>query len=915
MGVLPMRCAASDRTVGMAGDRGLPWLLSTKVAVPDRVPHYFERPQLLARARPTQRRLTVLRAPGGFGKTTVLAESCRRLAAEGVPTAWISLDEQDDGPVLDAYLAFAFERAGLDVLEPLGTGAEPGSAPGPRTELVMRAVEAHGGPCVLALDEVERVAKTDALELIDLLFRLGPPNLHLAVACRDLPAGLDIAGIVVAGSGEVLAVEDLRFSPGEVDAFLAGPSQRRRASLGAEAAGWPIALRFHRNGIGGMQGDEDTVSTDGSAERVVDNWVESRLWRGVPPADRRLLLDAGLFEWLDADLLDEVIGEGGAMQRLANMPVLEGLLERVPDARTGWRLHPLLRGHCARQVSLLEPRRFRDMHGRIAEALAKRGETTLAVRHAGEAGDAALAGRILEDAGGIRLYLREGLLRLRAADRVLNEDAASRPRLALAHCALMAADGRLDEAREAYARVAAVVDRAPASDLDLHADHCLVAGVLGLYGCIRMDSAVARELIATERRLAASEELEPAMRAAFHHALCITHGLRAEFDAAAERAAAARRLLGRETTSLSMFVNMELGAMAMARGRVTEAARWYGNVRRAAKAAYLRDPAAAAMVAVLVRELAHERNRLARVPEAEGVPRALARGGAPFAPYAAAAGTAVESTLRHEGAEAARTALEEMLEYATQHELPALQGFLAALHVSLLAESGAVGAAERAWRDGGLPEDPSGCLDLSGQSWREMEALGCARLRLYIAREEYAPGRAFGHAFTRVARKRGLRRTLMRGLALSTTLEHRRGTVRAATARMKAFLAEYAQADYAGPMVRERAAGLPVLTRVLAGLGDGGERSAALALSRDLESSGEQTVAPRLTPRQREVVRHLALERDKEIARALGITEAGVRYHVGRVFDALGVRGRSAAVERARELGLLAPDADQDDAP
>ena len=441
---------------GIAKGRRLPWLLSAKVAVPGRVPHYFERAQLLARALPTQRRLTVLRAPGGFGKTTVLAEGCRQLAADGVPTAWISLDEQDDGRMLDAYLAFAFERAGLDLLETLGTGVGFGSAPGPRTELVMRAVEAHGAPCVLALDQVERVAKADALELIDFLFRLSPPNLHLAVACRALPPGLDIAGIVVAGSGEVLAADDLRFSQGEVDAFLAGSPQRRRSSLGVEAAGWPIALRFHRDGIG-VPGDEDAVSKDGSADRVVDNWVESRLWRGVPRADRQLLLDAGLFEWLDADLFDEVIGEGGAMQRLANMPVLEGLLERVPDAGAGWRLHPLLRGHCARRVSQSEPRRFRDMHGRIAEALARRGETTLAVRHAGEAGDAALAGRILEDAGGIRLYLREGLLRLRAADRVLNEDAAARPRLALAHCALMAADGRLDEAREAYARVAAVV--------------------------------------------------------------------------------------------------------------------------------------------------------------------------------------------------------------------------------------------------------------------------------------------------------------------------------------------------------------------------------------------------------------------------------------------------------------------------
>ena len=894
--------------------QGLPWLLSARVAVPERVPDYYERPQLLARVLPTQRRLTVLRAPGGFGKTTVLAESCRRLAAEGVVTAWLSLDEQDDGTVLDAYLAFAFERAGLRVSGP-PRPARAGAAPGPRTELVMRAVEGHDGPCVLVLDEVERVAKAEALELIDFLFRLGPPNLHVALACRDLPPGLDIAGLVVAGLGEVLAVDDLRFSQTEVDAFLNGPSRRRRSPAAVDAAGWPIALRFQRDGIGALHGgeghDDEAVSGDGSAERVVDNWVESRMWRAIPQRDRRLLLDAGLFEWLDGDLLDAVVGEGGAMQRLATMSVLEGLLERVPDMDIGWRLHPLLRGHCARRMRLLEPDRFRSMHGRIAAKLAKRGQTTLAIRHAGAAGDPALGGRILEEAGGIRLYLREGLLCLRAAGRLLNHDAAARPRLALARCALMAADGDLDEARRAYAAVAAMVDRLQETDLDLQADRYLVAGVLGLYGCVRLDSAETRGLIEARRRLAATEELDPAMRAAFHAGLCITHNLRGEFDEASDCAAAARTYLGRETTSLGMFVDMELGTLAMAQGRVGEAARCYARVQRAAGPAYLRDPTAAAMAGVLIRELAHERNRLARVTEVERMPRLLARGGTPLVPYAAAAGTAVESTTHHEGTDAALTALEGMREHATRHELPALQRFLAAVHVSLLAETGAVAGAERTWRDAALPDDVAGCLDLAGQSWREMEALACARLRLHVAREEYAAGRAFGHAFARVARQRGLRRTLMRSLALSTTLEHRRGEARAATARMRAFLVEYAQADYAGPMVRERSAGLPVLTRVLGDLEDAGERSAARALLRDLKASGERAAVPRLTARQREVVRHLALERDKEIARALGISEAGVRYHVGRVFDALGVRGRSAAVERARELGLLDPEVDQ----
>ena len=94
-----------------------PWLLRRKITVPDRVPGYVHRAELLGRALPTQRRLTVLNASGGFGKTTLLAECCRMLRQDGVATAWVSLDEQDEPAVLDTYIAFACRDAGVNLLD------------------------------------------------------------------------------------------------------------------------------------------------------------------------------------------------------------------------------------------------------------------------------------------------------------------------------------------------------------------------------------------------------------------------------------------------------------------------------------------------------------------------------------------------------------------------------------------------------------------------------------------------------------------------------------------------------------------------------------------------------------------------------------------------------------------------------
>ena len=81
--------------------------------MPDPIEGYVRRPEVEERCALTDRRLTVLHAPGGFGKTALLADRCRALRERGIPVAWLSLDE-DDGPTSVAtYLALAFERAGV----------------------------------------------------------------------------------------------------------------------------------------------------------------------------------------------------------------------------------------------------------------------------------------------------------------------------------------------------------------------------------------------------------------------------------------------------------------------------------------------------------------------------------------------------------------------------------------------------------------------------------------------------------------------------------------------------------------------------------------------------------------------------------------------------------------------------------
>ena len=109
---------------GSVDARAAPWLLRQKIAIPDRVAGYFDRAALVDRAMPTRRRLTAVVAPGGFGKTTLLGECCRRAREDGIPVAWVSVDEQDEPAVLDTYVACAC-RSAAAVYARAGPGHRP----------------------------------------------------------------------------------------------------------------------------------------------------------------------------------------------------------------------------------------------------------------------------------------------------------------------------------------------------------------------------------------------------------------------------------------------------------------------------------------------------------------------------------------------------------------------------------------------------------------------------------------------------------------------------------------------------------------------------------------------------------------------------------------------------------------------
>ena len=927
------RIRAAERfpdSAGPAADaapsRDASWLLAHKVELPDPVEGYVPREDLEAACSPSARRLTVLHAPGGFGKTALLAHCCHRLRGEGVAVAWLSVDEED-GPVsLATYLSLAFEQAGVSALEVSGgdSGGEAAYLPQDATDsaadyrinLLMQTIRRHGAPCVLALDEVERLRDADAVASLNALLDRAPPNLHFAMAFRERPDGLALAMLSLEGHARTFTAEELRFTAAHIARFFEPPrsgsrrlSRAQLAAIAEDSAGWPIALRLYRNAL-----DTGAPLSELGASDTVAAWIESRLWRGLTGEDREFVLDIALFDWIEPLLIEEATQHTHSRLRLASMHSLSGLLQTAGGEGSVMRLHPLVREYCATRLFRQDPERFRWIHAGIARALARRGQVLDALRHAAEAGDNGLIGAIAEEAGGVKLWIRRGSDALRALDAWLNEDIlAEHPRLALVRCIALIAAGDIDGARRVY-QTAAVEsvgftrDAGGREDDELRTDHLLALGMFAILGCSRLVQY--EPLLDAATGFASHPDLDPLLRGAMRLGKAIAHNEMAQFDEAEHWADSARADLGPGAVHVLPYVHFQSGIAAMARGRTDEAERHYQLGFNIAQG-HVGDTGMVMFGTVLKAEL--ELERCAGAPAIAFMPvspRLLGQYAAWFDVYAASVGVASELAWLHGNREQAMEAVEQARRFAHATDRAALVRLTSAHRVLLLLLGGHTGEAALAWRSDELPTDSAACLDLKTQRWREMEAIACARLRLLIAREDFEEARSLALGLREAASGRDLLRTLMRALALSVRLETQAGDEDRAGEHLADALRLYQRVDYGRPLTRERDAVLPLLDRLLAA----GESGPLTATARDLRaaltdrSAAGPAAAQLYSAREMQVLRRLGSHTDKAIAGELGISYDAVRYYVRKLFARLGVGNRFEATHRARAMGLLPAD-------
>jgi LuxR family maltose regulon positive regulatory protein len=325
-------------------------LLATKLHVPRPPAGFVARPRLNARLdEGLPRRLTLVCAPAGSGKTALLAA----WASGGQqPVAWLSLDEGDNDPArFWRHVAAALERARPGISGRIGPllGSAPQSPEGAVTALVNELADRPpAGQALLVLDDYHLIGSQQVHAAVQFLLDHLPPGLRLVLATRSDPP-LRLSRLRARGELTELRAADLRFTEPEAAALLRGaagaaaPGLTGTAieALTAKTEGWAAGLRLA--GLS-LQSHEDAdafvAAFSGSRRYILDYLAEEVLDRQDPQV-REFLLETSVLHRLSGDLCDAVTGQGGGQAMLERIERAGLFLVPLDEVRGWWRYHHL----------------------------------------------------------------------------------------------------------------------------------------------------------------------------------------------------------------------------------------------------------------------------------------------------------------------------------------------------------------------------------------------------------------------------------------------------------------------------------------------------------------------------------------------------------------------------------------------
>jgi LuxR family transcriptional regulator, maltose regulon positive regulatory protein len=438
-------------------------LVATKICVPHLREGLVARPELVEQLKSgLSYPLTLISAPAGYGKTTLLVE-----LASQIPVAWLSLDEEDNDPVrFWSHFTAALQTRILYLTKGIQQILMSSSGvPLTRLLLIQLIDEISSGespiqPYVIVLDDYHLIEEKNIHKDLIFLIEHLPWQIRLVISTRADPP-LPLANMRARGQLKEFRVQELRFNLEEIDKMLnsiagLGLSPEDIAALESRTEGWITSLQMAAISMQKCKDIPAFIRAFTGTHRYILDYLTEEVLDRQTESTRSFLMETSILYHLSGPLCNAITGREDGQEMLQQLEEANMFLIPLDNERRWYRYHHLFASLLASRLQQQHPGLGIKLNKQAADWFSRNGRQEEAISYAFASGDIELAAQLIESTAGECVLRAELYTLLNRLEKLSHTTILKHPRLVTSYAAALSYAGKIDAAEAWINRIEGV---------------------------------------------------------------------------------------------------------------------------------------------------------------------------------------------------------------------------------------------------------------------------------------------------------------------------------------------------------------------------------------------------------------------------------------------------------------------------